>query len=153
MLHFTQLQHYSSKHQCYDLMLMCTVCLLMLFFPIQAQVDAGSKTLQQRASTQLEHEIACLSLNPAANTAIKTTAATAAAASSSSSAAEAGEDAMAVVEEPEVLVHQPLHTPCASSILCTINRARVTSTCCCLHYYAVIIIRSLSKLLEPHVAH
>jgi hypothetical protein len=98
---------------------MYTVCLLMLFFPIQTQVDAASKTLQQRASTQLEHEIACLSLNPAANTAVKTTAATAAAAaaSSSSSAAEAGEDAMAVVEEPEVLVHRSLHTPCVSSIV------------------------------------
>jgi hypothetical protein len=75
---------------------------------IQTQVDAASKTLQQRGSTQLEHEIACLSLNPAANTAIKATASTAAAAAaarSSSSAAEAADDAMAVVEESEVPCH------------------------------------------------
>jgi hypothetical protein len=158
---------------CLDLMLIHTAFLCMLYY-YTTQVDAASKTLQQRASTQLEHEIACLSLNPAANTAIKTSATTAeAAAASSSSSAEAGEDAMAVVEEPEVLVHQSLHTPFVSSavctidrayimstdyivnkavmssILCTTNRVYVTSTCCCLQCYVVlIVIISLSKQLE-----
>ena len=67
------------------------------------QVDTAGRKLVQKGETQLEHEIACLSLNPTANTAPKH-------ATAASAVAPQGDDNAMAVDEPTVRRYIVIHS-------------------------------------------